>query len=318
MRPVSAIGRDDAFAPFVTDTTVWSDKIVKYFRDQPLALRKMCRSIEEVQFDGTTDHETALLEDINSPEYAFEPNNMTTMIEGRPVTVKIPQFFFSASLLREKWKALFANRARLPILLARMVEKIKIEEDIKGFQGDARTGMQGLIGPATTNLGDYSALNMMEDADGDGILENLQEVVDDALGVFVAEGIGHVPVDIVFTSWLFNGAKNRVIPYQPGVNNMHLIANKINGGEIMVTNNIMEGVTVENNGILFVARMPEDSPSWQIISSGIEQNMQPHGLWKEEYGIRERFAVKILDGRIILYAKHLDASKPEEIEEPAP
>lgn len=306
MRPISQIGRDDAFQPYVTDWKMFSDRIVRYFRDQPLVIRKLCRSIEEVQFDGVTEHETALLKDIDKPEYAFEPSNMTTMIEGEPVIVKIPQFFFSASLLREKWKALFAGKARLPILLARMVEKIKIEEDIKGFQGDVRTGLRGHVSNLTTELGPFTN-PLGDDLDGDGILENFQAVIDAGLDHFTNEGVGHLPVDITMSSWLFNRAKNTVVPYQPGVNNLHIAANKLNGGEIMTTNHVQEGAAVDSNTIVMMVRMPDDAPSWQIISSGIEQNMMPEGLWKEEYGIRERFAVKILDGRLIAWANNLDS-----------
>lgn len=302
MRPLSLIGKDNAFQPYITDYRQFSNRIVQLFHDQPLVIRRLAPMVETVQFDGLTEHETATLKDIAKPEYAFEPSNANTMIEGDSVIVKIPQFFFSASLLKEKWKALFAGKERMPILINRMIQKIKIEEDVVGLQGATKTATKGLVGTLTHDLGAPTG-NWKTDATSDGILENAQADVDKGIDYFVAKGVGHYPLDVVLTSYAYNKLRNTIIPYSPGVNNIDIIRNKLNGGEIYVTNHLQDAVALAANTMLMIPRMPEAEAPWAILSSGIEQSMEPYRLWEEEFGIRERFAPKILDGTLVAWMK---------------
>jgi len=298
LKPISLIGRDDAASPFLSDFRQFSTRIVQLFHDQPLIARRLAPMIEPLQFDGMTEHETALLKDIDRPEYAMDPKDSHANIEGDSVIVKTPQIFQSASLLNDRWKAVFAGKARMPILVSRMIGKIKNEEDYITFQGSAKEKVLGLISTATTDLGDPGG-NWKTDAGGDGILEIAQTDVEKAIDGFVSDGLGAYPIDIVMTSWIYNKFKNTVVPYDPKTNNLTILQGKLNGGEVMVSNNIQAGVLKSANTFVAIARTSEAEAAWQLLSSGLEQTTEKEGLWKTALGIREKFSVKVLDKKFI-------------------
>lgn len=307
LKPIYLIGRDDATSPFLADFRKFSNRIVQIFHDQPLVARKLAPMVEPLDFDGMTEHETALLKDIDRPDYAMDPQDKHTNIEGDSVIVKTPQIFQSASLLNDRWKAVFAGKERMPILVSRMIGKIKNEEDFIAFQGSTKENVKGLVSNLTTDLGAVSGA-WGADSGGDGILENAQADIEKAIDGFVADGLGAYPVDVVMTSYIYNLLKNKIVPYDPKTNNLTIVEGKLNGGQILVSNNIQASVLKTANTFVAIARTSESEAAWQLLSSGLDQSMDREGLWKTAIGIREKFSIKVLDKKFIRWMDGITAN----------
>lgn len=296
LKMISEIGKDSVMAPFISDFRKFSDRLVQLFHDQPQPGRILAPRIDDLAFDGTTEHETARLKDIKRPEYAMAPDNANRNVLGDSVIVKTPQIFQSASLLNDVWKLTLGGNARMPLLVSRMLQLVKVEEDLIVWQG--RNGVKGLVSSLTEDLGPPGG-NWKTDADGDGILEIAHADIEKSFDKFDSYAIGHLPVDVIFTPAIYRKFVNTIVPYAPETNNIDILRAKLNGGEIYVTGNLQTGFAKASNTFVAIARTGESDAAWEILSSGIEQKLKEDGLWKTEMGMREKFAPKILDGRFI-------------------
>jgi len=307
LNPIIKIGGDSSFSPLITDIRKFSNQLVVLFHDQPNVLRIMAPRVDSLQFDGTTSHQTGALDDMERPNYAMEPEDDHKNITGTTITVPTPQIYHSVSLANDHWARLFAGKERLPLAMTRMVKLIKNEEDIIGFRGRPGVKIEGLIGATgSEDLGNPVG-PFGDDSDGDGILENLQAAVLKGLDHFTSEGLQDRPVDVVLTSYIYTLANTTVVPYDPKTTNLDIMRAKLNGGNVYTTNFLQENVAKDANSMLMVARTGPADAAWEILSSGIEQSMDKVNNWKTSYGMREKFAPKILQPKFIAWMDEIDA-----------
>jgi len=293
---LSEIGKDATMAPYVTDFRKFSNRITVLFHDQPMVGRMLAPRIKGLDFDGMTEDETPTQDDIERPEYSMQPEDSNVGLKGSSVIVKTPQIFQTAELLNDTWKLTFAGNARMPRLVSRMIQKLKVEEDLITFQG--RGPVKGLISDLTTDLGPPAG-NWKTDADGDGILEVAFGDIHKSFDAFDAKGIGHLPIDIIMTPALGRVFRTTVIPYDPATKNWDILMGQLNGGNIHITGNLQDAFSTSSNTFVAIARTGEADAAWEMLSSGLENKVKEKGLWKTEMGIREKFAIKILDGDFV-------------------
>jgi len=303
LKNLTQLGKDAgaALSPLISDFRKWSPILIKLFHDQPLIGRKLAPTIEALDFDGMTEHETPNLEDMTEPDYGMEPQESNTGIQGGSVIVKTPQIFKTVVLLDDVWKRLFAGQARMPIIVGRMLEKVKNFEDQVIFRGSTKNALKGLVSTLTTDLGNPTG-PWGQDTDANGILENMHADIEKGLDYLNSQGLGHLPVDVALTSYLFNRAKNTIVPYDPKTNNLMIIESKLNGGSVMSSNNIQASVSTSANTMVMIARTGPQDAAWQLLSSGFDRIFQPATKpWSSILGVREKFSVKVLDGKFILW-----------------
>ena len=311
MQTLIEIARDATATPQLTDWRVYSNRIIQLFHDQPKAIRKLATLIETQPLDGKTVYEAPTADDIDRPDYAMEPQVDNTGLAGDVITARMPQIYQSVSLTKDKWKQAFAGKPRLPRVMAQLIRKTKIEEDIIGFQGSVKENTLGLI-DAALSASDLGAPTGVWDVDtgSNGILDNAHLDIDKALDAFVANGLGDLPVDIVMTSYAFNKLKNHPMPNR-NTTNLKMVLDKLNGGIIIPTNNLQApgtAVTADVNSFLAIARGSGEEAGWMIISSGIEQEEWRNGPWHIGYAIREKFRVKMLDSDYIRWMDAIDTT----------
>ncbi len=311
LKTLIEIARDATATPQLTDWRVYSNRIVQLFHDQPKAIRKLATLIDSQPLDGKTVYEMPTADDIDRPDYAMEPKIDNTGLSGDTITARMPQIYQSVALTKDKWKQAFAGRPRLPRVMAQLIRKTKIEEDIIGFQGSTKENTAGLIDAdsSDTDLGAPAGIWDV-DTGSNGILTNAHKDIDKAIDAFVANGLGDLPVDIVMTSYIFNILKNHPMPNR-NTTNLKLVLDKLNGGIIIPTNNLQApklAVTANSNSFLAIARGSGEEAGWMIISSGIEQEEWRPGPWHIGYAIREKFRVKQLDPDYIRWMNVIDTT----------
>ena len=311
MKTLLEIARDATATPQLTDWRVYSNRIVQLFHDQPKAIRKLATLVDSQPLDGKTVYEMPTADDIDRPDYAMEPKIDNTGLSGDTITARMPQIYQSVALTKDKWKQAFAGRPRLPRVMAQLIRKTKIEEDIIGFQGSTKENTAGLIDTAAsaTDLGAPTG-KWDVDTGNNGLLTNAHLDIDKAIDAFVANGLGDLPVDIVMTSYAFNKLKNHPMPSRNSTN-LKLVLDKLNGGIIIPTNNLQApgaAVTANANSFLAIARGSGEEAGWMIISSGIEQEEWRPGPWHIGYAIREKFRVKQLDPDYIRWMDEIDTT----------
>jgi hypothetical protein len=298
LKLISELGRDSAMAPFLQDFRMFSGRITTLFNYQPRVVRILAPRIVSLAFDGKTEHTTARVKKMKRPQYAMEPENVNEKLQGDQKVIKLPQIFQSASMLNDSWKVTFAGQSRMPMMVSQMIENFKQEENLIGLQGRGLT--KGLISAETTDLGVPTGSHG-NDTDGDGILEDAQADYEKVFDKMDEVGVGHLPVDFVFTPPLMRKLINTIVPYDPQTNNMMILKRKLNGGNVYSTGDLQELYSGTSNTFLAIVRTGELDAAWEILSSGLEQKVKEDGLWKTELGIREKFAIKILRGDLIFY-----------------
>lgn len=310
IRARPGVGQDRQ-APLITDWRSFNSMIVQLFHDQPLTLRKIAPLVLPVTYDGKTTDEIPTLNDIGRPDYKMEPALHDAIIDGASIIAKIPQIYQTATLSNDKWAMLFAGRSRLPLTMGQMMRKIKIEEEIQAYQGYNNLGIEGIINDAgsATDIGASAGKWDVED-NSDGILSHAHEDINKGLDDFTANGLGDLPVDVILTSYAFNLLKNTFLSRAPNMNNLDLVRNKLNGGRIYVTNNIQAPKTTvdaDTNSMIMMARGSPAEPGWVLYSAGLDQMQHKQG-WSTTYGIREKFAYKLLDNKFIRWMNEIDTT----------
>jgi hypothetical protein len=308
MRTLLQIAKDATATPQLTDWRYYSNKIIQLFHDQPKVIRKLATYVDEQGLDGKTVYEAPTAEDIDRPDYAMEPKTDHTALVGDVITARMPQIYQSVALSKDKWKQAFAGNARLPRVISQLIRKVKIEEDLIGFQGSTKENTPGLIDSnnTSTDLGNPTGA-WDTDTGNNGILNYAQADIGKALDDFVANGLGDLPVDIVITSYAYNLLKNYDMPNRNSTN-LKLVQDKLNGGKIYPTNNLQTGVTADLNSFLAIARGSGEESGWMIISSGLEQEEWKEGPWHIGYAVREKFRVKLLDNDYVRWMDGIDTT----------
>lgn len=293
------VGRDGIDAPLLADFRHFGNRLVQTFHDQPLLIRRLAPYVTPIAFDGKNETETPTWDDIEDAEYGMVPGESNVELGGTSVITKLPQIYKSAERLIDHWKLMFANRDRLPIILGRLRQKVKIKEDVIGFRGDTPNAVKGIVSTATHDLGGPSG-NWKIDANADGILENAQADIEAALDWFASQGLAQYPVDIAMSFPIYNKLKNFLSPYREG-NNLAMAIGKLNGGMILPSNNIQANVTSSANTMIAMVRVPVDEAGWGLLSSEIEQEVFRTGYYTWGYSVREKFSIEVIDGNMIAW-----------------
>lgn len=297
---LSALGRDASSSIVFREDwqQIVRNIIVRTFRDQPKVLRRLAAlggNTLASALNGRGLFRIGSMSDIERPEYAMAPFETHTALSLTEIEGKLPQIFQTASQTLDDWARTAAGMDRWSLLNGEIVRKIQIEEDIIGFQGNTKENTDGLLSASASDLGDPTAAWGI-DTNNNGRLDNMRTDVQGAIDAFTANGLGDRPIDVVMTSYIYTRIRTTELLNRAG-DNLTWLQNVINGGEIFVTNNIQApgtAVSATANSILFVARDPGNMQNWTIISSDMETRMK-EGLWDVTYGLREKFAIKVLN-----------------------
>jgi len=289
------IGADAAnTVPLLTDFRIFGDKLVKTFHDQPLVARQIAPYVTPIDFDGRPQIENSTWDDLDDAEIAMMAGESDTELLGETVITKLPQIYKSAFDTVDNWKRSFANKERLPIILTRLREKIKIKEDIFVFRGESSLGINGIVNAAVGyDLGNPAGVWDV-DTGNNGILNNAQEDISKIPDYFSSIGLVSQPIDVILTTFAFNILANTPLPNRAG-NNLMLALEKLRGGRIIVSNNIQASVTKDANTMVGAIRLSGADAKWGLLSSGIQQEVYRTGLYTWRYGVREKFASEFLD-----------------------
>jgi hypothetical protein len=287
----SLIGGDVSDNPLISDFRKFGNRLIQTFHDQPLVARALAPVVDPLEYDGRGEFETPTWEDIDDADYAMVPGETNTELVGDSVITKTPQIYKSARRTKDQWAKMFANKARLPIILTRLRQKVKIKEDYITFRGDSEIGVNGLK-DGGTDLGNPSGLWGV-DTGSNGILDNAQADIDAIIDFFDDNGFGGRPIDLVMTNKLYNLLKNHVMPNRNSTN-LTIALEKLDGGVIMKSNNIYAH-TATDHIIFGLVRLPPDESGWSLLSSEVEQEVYRAGLYDWIYGVREKFSIQIVD-----------------------
>lgn len=289
------IGADAANThPLITDFRIFGDKLVKTFHDQPLIIRQLAPYVTPIDFDGRPQLENSTWDDLDDAEIAMMAGESDTELLGETVITKLPQIYKSAFDTIDNWKRSFANKERLPIILTRIREKIKIKEDIFAFQGESSLGINGIVNASVAHdLGNPTGIWDV-DTGSNGILNNAQDDIAKIPDYFSGIGLVSQPIDVVLSTYAFNLLANTPLPNRAG-NNTMLALEKLRGGRIIVSNNIQASVTADANTMVGFIRLSGADAKWGLASSGIQQEVYRTGLYTWRYGLREKFGLEFLD-----------------------
>jgi hypothetical protein len=289
------IGADAASPhPIITDFRIFGNRLVKTFHDQPLIIRQLAPYITPVDFDGRPSLANTTWDDLDDAEIAMMSGESDTELLGEEVITKLPQIYKSANDNIDNWRRSFANRERLPIILTRLREKIKIKEDIFAFRGESTLGINGIV--SATGGYDLGPPTGVWDVDtgNNGILNNAQDDFTRIVNYFSNLGLVTQPIDVVLTVPAYNLLLNTIFAYKEG-NNLMEAERKLRGGSILVSNNIQASVTDDANTMVGIVRLSGADAKWGLASSGIQQEVYRTGLYTWRYGVREKFNLESLD-----------------------
>lgn len=273
-----------------------TDVLIEAWLDQPSVARKLAGArVYPLIFDGKENAEFPVIDEMEEPEYAMQPDESDTNIKGSTITVPTPQLFKSVAIPHDKLALLFAGRDRMPLIMNYLMRKFRVAEDKKAFQGDSGLGVAGLAdltGP-TYDLGNPTGV-WGADGDANGVLENAKADWEKALDYFVNSGVpSDIQIDVVMTSYIWNLLRNTYLVRSPQVNNLEYLSRSLNGGTVYYTNHLQATVTATTNRIIFVARTPA---AFTLLSSNFDQDMNPHVKnWLARLGVREKFSVKVFE-----------------------
>lgn len=289
------IGADAAnTTPLITDFRIFGNRLVRTFHDQPLTIRQLAPYVTPIDFDGKTQIENSKMPDIDDAEIAMLAGESDTEVIGETVVTKLPQIYKSASDHVDNWKRSFANRTRLPIILTRLREKVKIKEDIMAYRGEASLGIAGIVSATVgTDLGAPTGVWDV-DTGNNGILDNAQADFAKIPNYFSGIGLTEQPIDVVLSTYAFNLIMNTDLANRSG-DNMILARKKLRGGRILVSNNIQASVTKDANTMVGVIRLSGDMAKWGILSSGIQQEVFRASTFRWRYTVREKFNMEYVD-----------------------
>ena len=310
MRSLSQIQRGDAAtAPIEPDFRRWAQQIVELFLDQPRVGELIAPDFQDLFWDGTTEWSTPTVEKVPRPQYSMRPGAYDVNVQGGEITVKTPQIYVSVELSLEEWVKTFAGEERIPLIVRQYLDEFKNEEDRILFQG--RSGIKGLLSSSTEQLADPTTAWGV-DADADGILEEALAAIRLGLSHFTSEGVpANMPVDVVFTSYVYNLLATTPPSFDPSVTNLDVIRPMLRGGNIYVTDNLQDyennPVASDNNSMLMAVRTTSARPAFQVLASNMKQEMLRVQGFKQALEMNEKYSVNILEGeRYIVWMENID------------
>lgn len=291
------IGQDAALNPFPSDwKTYINNRIIKSYFDQPNIARMLNPYLDTLAFDGKSESEVALENDIDDAEVGMEAGIADTDIEGDVVNMKTPQIYITARMSDDKWAMLFAGQNRSQRLINRMSNKIKIKEDLYVFRG--KTGIHtGLITQSTdlgNPTGNWSTAT-------NGILTNFQADIKKIPAQLDAYGVpSEWPIDVALTSYAYSMISNSFTDYNPEISNRMIAEKMLRGGKFVQSDNLQASVTTAANTMLVSVRAPTGSEGWTLQASGFDIKQEPT-LWGHRIGIRQKVAAKVLNAKLMYF-----------------
>jgi len=303
MEPISNIGGDSG-SPFNMDWEMFKrDLLIPNYYDQPLVARKLAGSrIIPVEFDGKYVITFPTLNDIDVPKYAKKPMENDIGLDGGTISGIVPQMSQTINIDKDDIKIMFAGRARLPLSISQMLNKMAQFEDTIFFQGDDGTGVTSIIAGGTTvaaTAGDWDV-----ETGTDGILDKMRDDIAAFHASFSAAGYPTAPIDFCIDSYANVLLETTILSHSPFTNNKALMKALIRGGDIHVSDNLGsdDGLALTkasaNHHVLGVLRLPT---AFTLMSSEIEQAQKDIGLWNWRYGLRRRFSLKTLTSAQVGY-----------------
>lgn len=294
---LSQIGLDVSGTPFPTDwKTYINNMLVKSFHDQPNIARQLATLVIPIQYDGRTEAEVPIQNDLDDAEIGMEPGIADTGLEGDTVNVKTPQIFQTMNLSDDKWAQLFAGQDRKNLALSRMAVKIKNKEDKYVFQG--KTGISSGIIAEGTALG--SSAGSWGTATN-GKLGYAWTDFGKIIASLDANGIpAQYPIDVIVTSYAYAKLDTTFFDYQPTLSNRVALEQMLRGGKIYQSDNIQASVGSTSNTMLAMVRAPEEESFWALLASGLDIRRKDE-LWGHRIGIRQKVGVKVLDAVGVMY-----------------
>lgn len=294
---LSQIGLDVSGTPFPTDwKTYINNMLVKSFHDQPNLARQLATLVIPIQYDGRTEAEVPIQNDLDDAEIGMEPGIADTGLEGDTVNVKTPQIYQTMNLSDDKWAQLFAGQDRKNLALSRMAVKIKNKEDKYVFQG--KTGISsGIIAEGTTlgaSAGSWGTAT-------NGKLGYAWTDFGKIIASLDANGIpAQYPIDVIVTSYAYAKLDTTFFDYQPTLSNRVALEQMLRGGKIYQSDNIQASVGSTSNTMLAMVRAPEEESFWALLASGLDIRRKDE-LWGHRIGIRQKVGVKVLDAVGVMY-----------------
>lgn len=281
---------------------------IKWYWDQPLVARKLAGAERTMRVSVTDPRRTyaiTLLDKVDEPDYAKDPLEITTDLSGRIVRFNVYQLSKVVEFGEDEYHQLFAGKDRVPLVISQLQERFAVAEDRIAFLGDENTGVVGLVGSDSTDLGAPSG---PWGAATDKVLQNVINDVKKAINHFNEQGFPLFPIDMVVTQPIYTLLSTSFLaPYGTGTN-LDLVRQMLRGGIIYYTNNIQsETVSATKNTALFVLRAPE---AFRLVASEI-QVMKPQkygNIWQYKLGMRETFGVKVLNGDMICYIDEISVN----------
>ena len=281
---------------FVMDwQAFWNKTLLPSYINEPLVARKLramgSGTLSPIDFDGKRIMNIPIGNDVDAPAYEWQPGVKDTGLSGDEMIARMPQIYETIKFSKDELKMMFAGKARLPLAMSLILEKIAQFEDQIVFTGDSQKNVVGLVGTETKDLGNPTNAWGIKTATTN-VLDNAVADVNKALDYFSLNNLTGKTVDMIITPYIWNLFRAVKLPYG-GQSNMQYIKEMLNGGEILMSTNIQTAtIDATHNSALFVVRDPK---AWALLSSGFDREQEKIGLWSWRYGIREKFSVKVLN-----------------------
>jgi len=291
---MNALGFDSNKLAEIDWKVFYTKSILPAYRHQPNIARAIFGTPAPLNWDGKKMLEIPKINDISDPIYALEAQYTNDEIDGDTVKVELPQISKSMKLTHEQRAQTLAGLDRLKLWSNQVMKKFVEFENKIAFQGDSKTDVKGALSTDAHDLGDPTDVWGAQDANG-----KLTNAIADFLRVrnrFSDLGFGERPLKFAITSPISNLLKGTLLNNNGVVTNFDAIMKLLPpGSQIFVSNNIQDSVSSSSNSMVaFVQTTSEEEIGYKLFSTGIRQQVQPY-LWGIEYGVQEKFTVKIAD-----------------------
>lgn len=287
--------------PLTIDWKNIHNRVVKSYINRPLTLRKLIAmgngQLIPLEFDGKYTEEIPVLNNLDEPEYDYRPGIKDTNIDGDILTIKTPQIYETVYFDIDSLKQTFAGNQKLPIIMEQILDKIAQKEETVGYTNTDKD-VDGLF----TSSGGHDLGNPTAawgiDTGSNGILNNVIADTKKALDYFAGNNLADRPIDVVVTHKIYN-LFNTTIKIYGDVWAREYFLKMLNGGTMLVSDNIQAADVSETaNTVGFMVRDPN---GWALLSSNLDRRISQPNLWSVRYGLREKFAVKVLNDKYIAW-----------------
>lgn len=310
MKDLTQMGADATGTPTILDwKSFYMQKIIPTYHHQPVISTKLIKPTR-IYFDGKTIAEIPTFNDIEDPAIGMSPKHKDTEVEGQVVTVPLPQISLTTLLSDDELALPFAQRTRLNRWTVQAVKKFAEFEDKLAFQGHAATGLVGLIGADSHDLGAPTGVWDV-DTGSNGILNNAWDDMITAKNYFTHAGLGKRSLHFVMTSYMYTLLASTIVLYTNQTNLELWYRALPDGSTIDYTNNICtapSGTGATNKMCVLVKLIDQDEGGYQLFTSGIDQKIHKTDVWEQRYGLREKFAIKVVDDAFVAWMDEIDVA----------